>query len=37
MGKGRNCALEYEGGIPKVTKDGVTVAKNVISVIVVLH
>ena len=26
---GRNCVLEYEKGWPKVTKDGVTVGKNV--------
>lgn len=27
--KGRNVALEYEGGDPKITKDGVTVVKSV--------
>jgi chaperonin GroEL len=27
--KGRNVALEYEGGEPKITKDGVTVVKSV--------
>ena len=26
---GRNVALEYEGGEPKITKDGVTVVKSV--------
>ncbi len=26
---GRNVALEYEKGVPKITKDGVTVGKNV--------
>ena len=26
---GRNVALEYEGGDPKITKDGVTVVKSV--------
>lgn len=29
MFKGRNVALEYEGGDPKITKDGVTVVKSV--------
>lgn len=27
--QGRNVAIEYEVGSPKITKDGVTVAKNV--------
>ena len=26
---GRNIALEYEGGDPKITKDGVTVVKSI--------
>ena len=26
---GRNVALEYEGGDPKITKDGVTVVKSI--------
>jgi chaperonin GroEL len=26
---GRNVALEYEGGEPKITKDGVTVLKSI--------
>lgn len=26
---GRNVALEYEGGEPKITKDGVTVVKSI--------
>ena len=26
---GRNVALEYEAGSPKITKDGVTVAKSI--------
>jgi chaperonin GroEL len=26
---GRNVALEYEAGKPKITKDGVTVAKSI--------
>jgi chaperonin GroEL (HSP60 family) len=30
--KGRNVALENENGVPKITKDGVTVAKNVMLV-----
>lgn len=25
---GRNCLIEYEAGVPRVTKDGVTVVKN---------
>ena len=25
---GRNCLIEYEAGIPRITKDGVTVLKN---------
>lgn len=28
--QGRNVALEYEGGEPKITKDGVTVVKSII-------
>ena len=28
--KGRNVCLEYEIGHPRVTKDGVTVAKNIL-------
>lgn len=30
---GRNVAIEYEGGLPRITKDGVTVAKNVMLVL----
>lgn len=25
---GRNCMIEYEPGLPRITKDGVTVCKN---------
>lgn len=28
--QGRNVSLEYEGGDPKITKDGVTVVKSII-------
>jgi len=27
---GRNVAIDYEGGEPKVTKDGVTVLKSIV-------
>jgi chaperonin GroEL len=28
---GRNICMEYEVGLPKITKDGVTVAKNILT------
>lgn len=28
---GRNVCMEYEVGLPKITKDGVTVAKNILT------
>ena len=28
---GRNVCIEYEVGLPRITKDGVTVAKNILS------